>query len=84
MKELAEQHSIMHVFCEGGGKLAAGLIEAGLVDEFSFFIAPKLMGADGLPNFGKYGNLISDMQNLKFHAVERVGNDVLIKAKLEK
>ena len=84
LKELAEQHDIMHVLCEGGGKLAAGLIEAGLVDEFAFFIAPKLMGADGLSNFGKYGNLMADIQNLKFESLEQVGNDILIKAKMEK
>jgi diaminohydroxyphosphoribosylaminopyrimidine deaminase/5-amino-6-(5-phosphoribosylamino)uracil reductase len=84
LKELAEKYDIMHVFCEGGGKLAAGLIDAGLVDEFVFFIAPKLMGADGLPNFGKTGGLIADITNLKFQSLEQVGNDILIKAKPEK
>lgn len=83
LKELAEL-GVMHVFCEGGGQLAASLIEAGLVDEFVFFIAPKLMGADGLPNFGKVGGLISDCTNLTFHSLEQVGNDILIKAKREK
>jgi len=84
LKELAEQHDVMHVLCEGGGQLAAGLVEAGLVDEFAFFIAPKLMGADGLPNFGKTGGLISDVQNLKFQALEPLGDDILIKATVEK
>lgn len=83
LKELAEQHDVMHVLCEGGGQLAAGLIEEGLVDDFAFFIAPKLMGADGLPSFGKTGGLISDAENLKFQALEQLGNDILIKAKLE-
>jgi diaminohydroxyphosphoribosylaminopyrimidine deaminase/5-amino-6-(5-phosphoribosylamino)uracil reductase len=84
LRVLAEDHDIMHVFCEGGGQLAAALIENGLVDEFAFFFAPKLMGADGLPNFAKTGNLISDITNLKFLSVEQVGDDVLIKAKQEK
>ncbi len=84
LTELAQDFGIMHVLCEGGGKLAAGLVEAGLVDEFAFFIAPKLMGADGLPNFAKFHGLISDVENLTFHSVELVGKDVLIKAKLEK
>ena len=84
LAELAQEHGIMHVLCEGGGKLAAGLVEAGLVDEFAFFIAPKLMGADGFPNFGKTGGLMADIQNLKFQSVEQVGDDILIKAKLEK
>ena len=84
LKELATERDVMHVLCEGGGQLAAGLVEEGLVDEFAFFIAPKLMGADGFPNFGKTGGLISDVQNLKFQSLEQVGDDVLIKAKLEK
>jgi len=83
LKELAER-DVMHVLCEGGGKLAAGLVEEGLVDEFAFFIAPKLMGADGIPNYAKRGGLISDIKNLNFESVEQLGNDVLIKAKLEK
>jgi len=84
LQELARKHDVMHVLCEGGGKLAAGLVEAGLVDKFAFFIAPKLMGADGLPNFGKTGGLISDVQNLKFQSLEQLGEDILIKAKVEK
>lgn len=83
LRELAEQHDVMHVLCEGGGLLAAGLVEEGLVDEFAFFIAPKLLGADGVPNFGKTGGLISDVQNLRFQSLEQVGDDVLIKAKLK-
>ncbi len=83
LKDLAENHDVMHVLCEGGGKMASGLVEEGLVDEFAFFIAPKLMGADGLPNFGKVGGLIGHITNLKFASVETVGEDVLIKAKPE-
>lgn len=84
LKLLSEEHDVMHVFCEGGGKLAEGLIEADLVDEFAFFIAPKLMGADGLPNFAKTGGLIGDVTDLVFQSVEQVGNDILIKATREK
>jgi len=84
LRDLAEAHDVMHVLCEGGGRLAAALVEQNLVDEFAFFIAPKLMGADGLPNFAKTGSLISDVVDLKFHSVEQVGNDILIKAKREK
>ena len=77
---LAGEHGIMHVFCEGGGQLAAGLVEEGLVDEFALFYAPKLMGADGRPNFGKPGGLMADIVDLKFTSVEQVGDDVLIRA----
>jgi diaminohydroxyphosphoribosylaminopyrimidine deaminase/5-amino-6-(5-phosphoribosylamino)uracil reductase len=83
LKEMAEQHDIMHVLCEGGGQLAAALVEEGLVDEFAFFIAPKLIGADGCPNFGKTGGLISEARIFKFQSMEQVGQDILIRAKLE-
>ncbi len=82
LKELAG-HGVMQVLCEGGGKLAAGLVEEGLVDEFAFFMAPKLMGADGCPNFAKRDGLMADIKNLKFCSVEHVGNDILIIAKME-
>jgi len=71
------------VLCEGGGTLAAGLVEEDLVDEFAFFIAPKFMGADGLPNFGKTGGLIANATNLRFTSVAQMGEDALIKAKRE-
>ena len=81
LEELAEWHDIMHVLCEGGGQLAAGLLDEELVDEFAFFIAPKLMGADGLPNFPGTGGLISDVRNLEFHSLKMLGKDVLLRAR---
>lgn len=84
LRDLSEEHGILHVLCEGGGTLAAALIAEGLVDEYAFFIAPKLMGADGLPNFAKRGGLMGDIEHLQFRTVELLGNDILIKAKPEK
>lgn len=83
LRELAEKHDVMHLLCEGGGTLATELAEAGLVDEFAFFIAPKLMGADGIANFAKAGGLVADALRVAFVSVERLGQDILIKAKPE-
>ncbi|MDR2800334.1 MAG: bifunctional diaminohydroxyphosphoribosylaminopyrimidine deaminase/5-amino-6-(5-phosphoribosylamino)uracil reductase RibD [Desulfovibrio sp.] len=41
-----------YVLCEGGGKLALSLLEAGLVDEFRLHLAPIIMGdAEAAPLF---------------------------------
>jgi riboflavin-specific deaminase-like protein len=38
---------LVHLLCEGGPTLNAGLFDAGLVDELCLTIAPKLAGANG-------------------------------------
>lgn len=40
---------ITRVFCEGGGRLAAALLRARLVDELALFSAGLALGADGRP-----------------------------------
>lgn len=43
------------VFLEGGGKLAASFIKAGLVDTIEWFRAPILIGGDGLSAISALG-----------------------------
>src|SRR5690606_29468340 len=38
------QRGIQTVLCEGGATLAGALLDAGLVDEIAWFVAPKLVG----------------------------------------
>ncbi|MFC1467884.1 bifunctional diaminohydroxyphosphoribosylaminopyrimidine deaminase/5-amino-6-(5-phosphoribosylamino)uracil reductase RibD [Verrucomicrobiota bacterium] len=79
LKELAARN-VMHVLCEGGGQLAAALIDQDLVDEYAFFVAPKIIGPDGRPNVGGEGRLMADLKDLRFTSVEQLGNDVLMRA----
>ncbi|PFG64376.1 diaminohydroxyphosphoribosylaminopyrimidine deaminase [Thioclava sp. ES.031] len=46
---------LTRVFCEGGGKFAASLINAGLVDELIGFTAGMVLGADGRAGVGDMG-----------------------------
>ena len=80
LRELAGERDAMHVLCEGGGKLAAALTKASLVDEYVFFVAPKLMGADGVPCFAKRGGAMDDLERLRFVGLEQLGEDVLLRA----
>lgn len=66
------------VLCEGGGTLAASLIRAGLVDRFSIFTAPALLGAGGSPVIGDLGVAsIDGMMRLEDVTVTRTGEDTL-------
>ncbi len=40
---------VTRLMCEGGGRLAASLLAAGLVDEIALFTAGKAIGGDGRP-----------------------------------
>ena len=42
------RRGITRVFCEGGGALAASLLDADLVDELVVFTAGLAIGAEGL------------------------------------
>jgi len=76
---------LLHVICEGGGELAYTLVKAGLVDEYVFFVAPRIIG--GLTSFpavaGK-GWLLRAAPKLQFISHTSVGADIMIKAVPEK
>lgn len=81
IKALGKQ-GILHVLCEGGGKLAAALVNADLVDECVFFYAPLLLGADGAKAaLAGRSWLLEHAPRLQVVRVERVGPDVLIIAR---
>jgi diaminohydroxyphosphoribosylaminopyrimidine deaminase/5-amino-6-(5-phosphoribosylamino)uracil reductase len=82
LARLAERglHSIV---CEGGAGLAAGLLEAGLVDEVAWFIAPKLVGGRDAPGpIGGTGveNMVEAIQ-LENIRLRRLGPDLLLTAR---
>ncbi len=79
MRDLGKR-GILHVLCEGGGEMAGSLVRAGLVDEFAIFMAPSLLGGEGVPAFGKAGWTLKEMPLLRFQTLEKYGEDVLIRA----
>jgi diaminohydroxyphosphoribosylaminopyrimidine deaminase/5-amino-6-(5-phosphoribosylamino)uracil reductase len=46
---------ITRLLVEGGGRLAAALLKAGLVDRLAWFHAPLLIGGDGIPAIASLG-----------------------------
>lgn len=65
------------VLVEGGGRLAAALLRADLVDEVHWFLAPRLLGEEGRPALGKLAlGALSDAVALAGMRVERCGDDL--------
>lgn len=81
LKQLAER-DILHVLCEGGGDLAESLIRAGAVDEYVFFVAPKIMGGDdSIGAVRGKGWLMAELPELYFTESCNIGDDIMIKAR---
>ena len=69
-------HDVRSVLCEGGGRLGAALLSAGLVSRLYLFIAPVLLGAPATPAFpGIEGATNRSWRLLRS---ERFGSDVLL------
>jgi diaminohydroxyphosphoribosylaminopyrimidine deaminase/5-amino-6-(5-phosphoribosylamino)uracil reductase len=73
---------IASVLCEGGPTLAARLIAAGLVERIVWFIAPVLFAAPGAVPVLAGADLGAIANGWTFDEVERMGNDLMITARL--
>jgi diaminohydroxyphosphoribosylaminopyrimidine deaminase / 5-amino-6-(5-phosphoribosylamino)uracil reductase len=69
----------LHVLAEGGAQLAGALLREGLVDELWVFLAPKLVGQEGLSWVGPLGlETMSQAPPLRIQSIEQVGEDLLV------
>ena len=77
LAKLAER-GITRLLCEGGGRLSASLIAAGLVDEIAVFTAGKTIGGDGVSAVQGFGlDRLQGAPRFALERVEPVGGDVL-------
>ncbi len=69
---------LTRVFCEGGGALAASLLQANLVDELIVMSAGFALGAEGQPSVGALGvSALKDVTRFELVDTRRVGNDTM-------
>jgi diaminohydroxyphosphoribosylaminopyrimidine deaminase/5-amino-6-(5-phosphoribosylamino)uracil reductase len=85
LKDLLKKLSwlgIADILVEGGGELAAGLIEERLVDQFIFFIAPKIIGGrDAKTSVEGIGvDKVADAVKLKNISIRMFADDIMIEA----
>jgi diaminohydroxyphosphoribosylaminopyrimidine deaminase/5-amino-6-(5-phosphoribosylamino)uracil reductase len=77
LQELGKR-SIQSVLVEGGPILAGLLLDAGLVNKITFFIAPMIIGGQDAPSAigGDGAEKIADAKQLENVSVERRGRDI--------
>ena len=76
LKGLGEA-GLTRVFCEGGGALAASLLQADLVDELVGMTAGVVIGAEGLPSLGALGLAkLGEAPRFRLRESHPVGGDV--------
>ncbi len=74
---------IVSVLCEGGGRLSGALLTRGLVDRLYAFVAPILLGDEGLPMMALAGAASpADAPRLADVRRRDYGDDVLIMGRL--
>jgi diaminohydroxyphosphoribosylaminopyrimidine deaminase/5-amino-6-(5-phosphoribosylamino)uracil reductase len=72
------ERGITRLLVEGGGRLAAAFVRAGLIDRLIWVHAPMLIGGDGVPAIAEVGlEALSEAPRFTRLSTETVGDDVL-------
>jgi len=78
VRELGRRE-IVSLLVEGGGQVHGGFLAAGLADEVALFVAPKLIGAGGVPFIGVDGpKRMAEAWRLGAVSTRRLGDDILV------
>lgn len=80
LKRLGDM-GMLHVVCEGGGGLAREIAGQNLADEFIFFKAPSILGADARPAIDGLGWTLPHCIRLNLVENRVCGNDIMIRAR---
>ncbi len=76
---------LLHALVEGGAQVHASMLNAGLADRLFLFLAPKLVGHDGLSWTGALGiKQMSRALTLELESVEKLGSDLLLRARINR
>ena len=68
---------------EGGGRVAASALAAGVLQRILLFYAPKIIGGDGIPAFAAPGAAsLKEACHIHLSKIRRLGEDFLLEARL--
>ncbi len=77
------RRGVSSLLLEGGAELAAGALRAGVVDRVACFVAPTIIGGDGVAMIDALSlGRLKDAPRLRDVRVSRLGADVLIEGKI--
>jgi diaminohydroxyphosphoribosylaminopyrimidine deaminase/5-amino-6-(5-phosphoribosylamino)uracil reductase len=83
MLEALGARGVVSLLVEGGGEVHGQLLGRGLIDRAAVFVAPKLIGAGGVPLVGVAGpHKMAEAWRLLDVEVRRLGDDVLVSGRL--
>jgi diaminohydroxyphosphoribosylaminopyrimidine deaminase/5-amino-6-(5-phosphoribosylamino)uracil reductase len=72
------ERGITRLLVEGGGRLAAALVRARLIDRIAWVHAPMLIGGDGVPAMADFGlDTLTEAPRFERVSMEAVGDDVM-------
>lgn len=73
--------SITGVLVEGGSRLLASLSKEELLDKLIVFVAPRLIGAEGLSSIGNlFVDELKKTPRFRIDSLEQVGEDIMLEA----
>jgi diaminohydroxyphosphoribosylaminopyrimidine deaminase/5-amino-6-(5-phosphoribosylamino)uracil reductase len=73
------KREIMHILVEGGKNTVTRFIKDNLFDKISMFIAPKLIGEDGISSVGVLNvNNIDEAKELKINSIKQIDTDIFL------
>lgn len=79
LRDLVREQGVLSVMVESGGRFAARLAEARLIDEVVVYLAPMLCGGP-IPALAGAGGLDLSLEDAQF---EKMGNDVRLRARVK-
>jgi diaminohydroxyphosphoribosylaminopyrimidine deaminase / 5-amino-6-(5-phosphoribosylamino)uracil reductase len=82
MRRLVKE-GLNHVLVEGGAEMYGSFLREALADELLLFVAPKLIGSEGLSWSGALGvTQMAQALSVSPLSFEQVGEDLLLRARL--
>jgi diaminohydroxyphosphoribosylaminopyrimidine deaminase/5-amino-6-(5-phosphoribosylamino)uracil reductase len=84
MDRLGES-AVASVLVEGGGRVIASCLKAGIADKINFFYAPKILGGDdGIPICsGPGAELMKESIAVKNITIRRFGDDIMVEGYID-